>query len=90
VNLGAEVVRHEVFRDHHWYTPADLEAVGNEAAALGAEAVVTTEKDAVKFEQYPEQAPPLYVLTVEFAFLEGEDRLAAVLEKVVEAAPAGE
>jgi tetraacyldisaccharide 4'-kinase len=88
-SLGAEVVQHDVFRDHHWYTPSDLETVSSQAAALGAEAAVTTEKDAVKIENYPADAPPLYVLTVEFTFLEGEERLTAGLERVLAAARAG-
>ena len=34
-----------MFRDHHRYTAADLEEIGRQAAAAGAQALVTTEKD---------------------------------------------
>jgi tetraacyldisaccharide-1-P 4'-kinase len=37
------------FRDHHAFTAADVSRIGAEARRLGAELVVTTEKDAVRF-----------------------------------------
>jgi len=37
-----------VFRDHHAFTQRDVDQVDNAAARLGAYAVVTTEKDAVR------------------------------------------
>ena len=40
-----------VFRDHHRYTAADLDRITAEAQRAGAEVIVTTEKDAVKFER---------------------------------------
>lgn len=39
------------FRDHHRYTPADLERIGEAAKQAGAEAIVTTEKDAIKIDR---------------------------------------
>lgn len=36
------------FRDHHWYSAEDREAVAAAAKAAGAAAVLTTEKDAVR------------------------------------------
>lgn len=45
---GAEVVATKSFPDHYRYTAADVEAIKRAAAAAGAEAIVTTEKDAVK------------------------------------------
>jgi tetraacyldisaccharide 4'-kinase len=40
------------FRDHHRYTAADVAAIKNAAQAAGAEAIVTTEKDAVKIDDH--------------------------------------
>jgi tetraacyldisaccharide 4'-kinase len=34
-----------VFPDHHRYSAADLEEIGRQAVAAGAQALVTTEKD---------------------------------------------
>jgi tetraacyldisaccharide 4'-kinase len=38
------------FRDHHRYSAADIAAIKKEALDAGAEAIVTTEKDKVKFD----------------------------------------
>lgn len=82
--LGAEVVHHEPFRDHHWYDEPDLEAIARAAAQAGAAAIVTTEKDAVKIRAFPEHAPPLYVLAIELTLLQGEELLVEILEQVLE------
>lgn len=81
--LGAEVVRHRAFRDHHWYTGADLGAIAREAEEAGAEAIVTTEKDAVKIRSFPGLGAPLYVLAVELALTRGEELLVAELEELL-------
>ncbi len=83
--LGAEVVGHEVFRDHHWYSEADLAGIARRAAEAGTEAVVTTEKDAVKIGEFPAGGPPLCVLAIELAVTRGEDLLVAALERVASA-----
>ena len=43
--LGVHAAPRLVFRDHHRYTVADLEEIGRQAIAAGAQALVTTEKD---------------------------------------------
>ncbi len=43
--LGVEVAPRMVFPDHHRYTAGDLEEICRQAAAAGAQALVTTEKD---------------------------------------------
>ena len=47
---GLNVVGTHGFRDHHRYTAADLLSIKDAARAAGAEAIVTTEKDAVKID----------------------------------------
>jgi tetraacyldisaccharide 4'-kinase len=44
------VVGSRSFRDHHRYTAADIAAIKDAARIAGAEAIVTTEKDAVKID----------------------------------------
>lgn len=46
--LGYSVEQQILFHDHHWFTTADLERVRQAAHDAGADAVVTTEKDAVR------------------------------------------
>jgi tetraacyldisaccharide 4'-kinase len=45
---GLNVIGTRSFRDHHRYTAADIASIKASAATAGAEAIVTTEKDAVK------------------------------------------
>ncbi|MBM4032183.1 MAG: tetraacyldisaccharide 4'-kinase [Planctomycetes bacterium] len=81
--LGAQVLHHEAFRDHHWYCEGDLAGIARRAAEAGAEAVVATEKDAVKIRAFAEGGPPLHVLAVELAVTRGEELLAGALAAVV-------
>jgi tetraacyldisaccharide 4'-kinase len=46
--LGASVVGSRRFGDHHFFSLGDLEKVEDAASKLGAEFLVTTEKDAVR------------------------------------------
>lgn len=47
-NQGFDVLKKRVFEDHHLYTSEDIKNILSEAKKLGANAIVTTEKDAVK------------------------------------------
>jgi tetraacyldisaccharide 4'-kinase len=55
--LGWDVVRELVFRDHHWYTGRDVDAIRRVAAGMAVDLVVTTEKDAVRLQPLVTQAP---------------------------------
>lgn len=61
VELGARVALVCAHRDHHLFSPQELEAARREADALGA-LLVTTEKDA---ERLPERSAHVLVLDVE-------------------------
>jgi tetraacyldisaccharide 4'-kinase len=59
----AEVVGQRRFGDHHAFTREEVEACAEEARQLGADAIVTTEKDAARLRQLPLPAgPPFAVL----------------------------
>ena len=45
---GYEVVRELTYRDHHWFTEADIAAIVAAARDAGVSLVITTEKDAVR------------------------------------------
>jgi tetraacyldisaccharide 4'-kinase len=55
-NLPVEVVGRQAFRDHYRYGAEDLKKLAAVATAAGAEALVTTEKDAMNL---PPDAPAL-------------------------------
>jgi len=59
-----EVVQHFSFRDHHQFTEDNLETVARAARSLGANAIVTTEKDLVRLHFKPSDTP-FYALQIE-------------------------
>jgi tetraacyldisaccharide 4'-kinase len=60
--MGANVLGHKWFPDHHWYTHQDIEAIAREYRSVGAEMVITTEKDSVKLQSAMVKDLPLAVL----------------------------
>jgi tetraacyldisaccharide 4'-kinase len=48
---GFEVVRELPFRDHHWFSSADVDRIERAAAESQADLIVTTEKDAVRLSE---------------------------------------
>jgi tetraacyldisaccharide 4'-kinase len=46
--LGWEIAQPMVYRDHHWFTRKDVDAIHDAVHTLGAGGVITTEKDAVR------------------------------------------
>jgi tetraacyldisaccharide 4'-kinase len=61
------------FPDHHWYTPDDVAALARQSIAVGAEGLITTEKDAVRLRGLPAPRVPLWVLSVRLRFTSGGD-----------------
>jgi len=47
---GWDVAREIVYRDHHWFSRRDLAAIERAATDVGADFVVTTEKDAMRLD----------------------------------------
>ena len=61
---GARVAAFMAFPDHHPYTSADWQAICDTARREGVEAVVTTEKDAVRLEPTWLDTVPVYSLRI--------------------------
>ena len=64
---GFAPAHERAFRDHHFYSQAEIDALCREAAGRGARALVTTAKDAVKLEGL-RFALPCYVLETGLKF----------------------
>jgi len=75
---GAGIARALTFEDHARYTPAEAEAARRAVAECGAEALIMTEKDAVKWPTLKEQDMPVYALRIEMQ-VEDEERFWAEL-----------
>ena len=70
---GVGVLELIAFPDHHPYTAGDVAAIMEKASELGARALVTTEKDAVRWPG-EDGALPCFALVMEVIFLEGEKK----------------
>lgn len=79
--LGASVAEVVAFPDHHGYSREELAALWRRAAAAGADALVTTEKDWVRLRPLPPSGRPLFVLTVRLVLRAGEAEWRAAFER---------
>ena len=73
IRLGARVLYHKRYADHHRYTQQEILDVINRALQRGAKAVVTTEKDAVRFPLVERRDLPVWFLRVEIEMLSGAE-----------------
>jgi tetraacyldisaccharide 4'-kinase len=77
-DAGWNVVDSLSFKDHHRYSPSDVDAIAARLAATGATSVFTTDKDAVRFEALGATPFPLYRVPLEVQF----DPEAALFESI--------
>ncbi len=89
-DIAGDVAGCLVFDDHHPYTRSDVRGVMNTALERGAQVVVTTEKDWVKWRRLAGGVKlplPVYRPRVQLAFLDGasdgEDAFDALLRKTI-------
>ncbi len=88
-DLGAVIIESLRYPDHHDYAEREMSDVLEQAEAKGAEAIVITEKDAVKIPPAVVRAKwpiPVYVICVEVTFQSGHAAFHALLEKKLAAA----
>jgi tetraacyldisaccharide 4'-kinase len=62
--LGYSVEGQITFRDHHWFSAADLHRVQALARRTGADAILTTEKDAMRLADTPTGPVPIMSLPI--------------------------
>jgi tetraacyldisaccharide 4'-kinase len=65
LQVGISIVSEKFFRDHHAFTQADLDEITRAAKEAGADAILTTEKDAVRLEGLTHGDIPLYAAQLE-------------------------
>ena len=71
--VGATPLDIVTFGDHHWYAPAELGALADRARILGADALVTTEKDWARLLRLRLPTMPLWVVSVRLELRGGAD-----------------
>ncbi len=77
-NAGLKVAAHKSFRDHYDYTKHVAEWLLEQARSVGARALVTTEKDAVRMGRLASLFPNDLPLTIARLRIEIEDESAAI------------
>ena len=69
--LGANVVYAKRYADHHRYSQQEIINMINRSLKRGAVAILTTEKDAVRFPKIDRRDIPIYYLRVEIRIISG-------------------
>jgi len=80
--LAVNVLEHRIFPDHYHYRPQDFASLLQAAKEAGAEALLTTEKDAARI-THPIGGIPVLALRVELEIIEGEGNLKQAVENVL-------
>ena len=86
-DLGATIVGRRHFADHHRYSRKEVARIVDAAAKLGADMVVTTEKDAVRMPRIDPCPIPVYCLRIEIRFNKGLDEFENCIGLITHASP---
>ena len=81
-HLGAKVVWCERYADHHRYDSSEILYALNRTADMGADALVTTEKDAVRFPRFETTPVPCYYLRVDIEILRGAENFTTAVNHI--------
>jgi len=79
---GAVILDRLRFADHHRYSQQEIIDAINHARELGADAIITTEKDAVRLPRLDRRDVPLYFLRVDIEILSGEEDFRACISRI--------
>jgi tetraacyldisaccharide 4'-kinase len=71
IGLGAELVYSKRFADHHRFTQQEVLNAVNRAKKRQATAIITTQKDAVRFPKVDRRDLPIYFMRVEIKIVTG-------------------
>ena len=80
--LGARVIWCERYADHHRYDASEIIFALNKTADMHAEALITTEKDAVRFPRLEKTPVPCYYLRVDIEIMSGAENFAAAVDHI--------
>lgn len=74
VHHGATVVEHVIFADHHRYTLQEILDLVQQGVEAKVDAIVTTEKDAVRIPHLERRELPMLFLRVEIEMFTGQEQ----------------
>src|SRR2546423_5270726 len=82
VKLGAELVYSKRFADHHRFSQQEVLNVINRSKKRQAHAIITTQKDAVRFPKIDRRDLPIYFMRVEIKILSGAKDFHDCVQKI--------
>ena len=82
VGLKAELVYAKRFADHHRFTQQEILNAINRSKKRQAEAIITTQKDAVRFPKLDRRDLPIYFMRVEIKILSGANDFQDCVRKI--------
>lgn len=80
--LGAKVVWCERYADHHRYDASEILYALNRTADMGADALVTTEKDAVRFPRFETSPVKCLYLRIAIEILVGGESFGQIINRI--------
>ena len=80
--LGAKVVWCERYADHHRYDSSEILYALNRTADMGADALVTTEKDAVRFPRLETTPVKCLYLRIAIEILSGKESFVSIINRI--------
>jgi tetraacyldisaccharide 4'-kinase len=83
--FALNVIGSKVYNDHHDYSQADITNIHEEAKNLGADLILSTQKDWVKTALLSQQNDDILFayLAVELEFIDGADKIEALVDKAI-------
>jgi tetraacyldisaccharide 4'-kinase len=81
-HLGAKVVWCERYADHHRYDASEILYALNRTADMGADALVTTEKDAVRFPRFETSPVRCLYLRIAIEILSGRENFNQIINRI--------
>ncbi len=81
-HLGARVIWCERYADHHRYDPSEILYALNRTADMGAQALITTEKDAVRFPRFETSPVKCLYLRIQIKILSGKESFEQIINRI--------
>ncbi len=81
-HLGAKVVWCERYADHHRYAPSEILYALNRTSDMGSDALVTTEKDAVRFPRFETVPVRCLCLRIAIEIISGAESFASIINRI--------
>ncbi len=82
MKMGATILSRERFSDHYRYRPQEIINIINNADELGADYILTTEKDAVRLPHLENPKVPVFYMRMEIEILDGYENFRECVKRI--------